>query len=44
MTAKNRVKGYAVGTLMLSTSWKIAIVDASYNRYSWNEDADELQS
>ena len=43
VTAENRVMSLALGTLMLSTSRKKALIDSSYNRYAWN-DNEELPS
>lgn len=39
-TAEGRVMTLALGTLMLNTSRKKALIDSSYNRYSWNDSSD----
>jgi AdoMet-dependent rRNA methyltransferase SPB1 len=39
-TAEGRVMTLALGTLMLNTSRKKALIDASYNRYSWSDSSD----
>ncbi len=38
-TAKERAEQLALGTLMLRRSRKKALVDASYNRFTWNDPA-----
>jgi AdoMet-dependent rRNA methyltransferase SPB1 len=42
-SAKDRAEQLALGTLMLRRSRKKALVDASYNRFAWN-DPDDLPS
>lgn len=39
-TAEGRVMTLALGTLMLNKSRKKALIDSSYNRYSWSDSSD----
>jgi AdoMet-dependent rRNA methyltransferase SPB1 len=43
-SAESRVTTLALGTLMLNPTRKKNIIDASYNRYAWNESPDDLPS